>query len=169
VRLRLGISSCLLGEPVRYNGAHKLAPWLDELAPDVEWVSVCPEVEAGMGVPREPVRLERAGGGSRMIGNSSAVDYTSRMHAWAARRLDALTARGISGYVLKKDSPSCGAEGVPLHDDGIPVNREGRGLFAAALLARLPDLPVTEEDRLMDAAGRDAFLSKCRAYARRHG
>lgn len=154
---------------MRYNGAHKLVPWLDALAPHVEWVSVCPEVESGMGVPREPVRLERTADGTRMIGISSAVDYTPRMQTWAAARIDALVTSGICGYVLKKDSPSCGVDGVRLYEDGVAVSDDGRGLFAAALLERLPDLPVTEEDRLDDPQAREAFLADCRAYAQRHG
>lgn len=166
-RLRIGISSCLLGEPVRYNGAHKLASWLDALVPEVEWISVCPEVESGMGVPREPVRLERSDSGARMIGISSAVDYTSRMNTWAALRIDALVAAGLCGYVLKKDSPSCGLARVPLHEDGVAVDR-GRGLFAAALLDRLGDLPIEEEDTLADPRARADFLARCRAYAATH-
>lgn len=166
--VRIGISACLLGEPVRYNGAHKLAPWLDALAAHVEWISVCPEVESGMGVPREPVRLELATAGPRMIGNFSAVDYTTRMATWAEARLEGLLSAKICGYVLKKDSPSCGVSAVALFRDGLLVNRDGRGLFAAALLARVPDLPVVEEDALADADGRVAFLERCRAYARRH-
>ncbi len=166
-RLRIGISSCLLGEPVRYNGAHKLVSWLDALAAEVEWISVCPEVESGMGVPREPVRLERTPSGTRMIGISSAVDYTSRMNTWAAARIDALAAAGSCGYVLKKDSPSCGLAGVPLHDDGAVIDR-GSGLFATALRKRLGDLPIQEEDTLADPRARADFLARCRAYAVRH-
>src|SRR5512145_1619566 len=110
--VRIGVSSCLLGERVRYNAEHKRAAWLDAMTPHVEWVPVCPEVEVGMGVPREPVRLERTGAGTRIVTVGTRVDHTPAMRAWAAPRIEALVADGICGYVLKKDSPSCGLAGV---------------------------------------------------------
>lgn len=163
IRLPLGISSCLLGERVRYNGEHKLAAYLRDLDPHVEWIPVCPEVEIGMGVPREPVRLEKKSGAIRMIATQSRVDYTDKMREWAGRRIDALVAEGICGYVLKKDSPSCGASTVKVYGEN-GVDPRGRGLFAAALLERLPRLPVEEEDRLADPKVRQEFLERCRAY-----
>src|SRR3954463_8831456 len=111
--IRLGISACLLGQEVRFDGGHKKDAFLTEvLAPHVEWVPVCPEVEVGMGTPRETLRLVRGGGGVRMITTRTAVDYTDAMHTWSAGRVEALAREDLDGYVLKKDSPSCGMERV---------------------------------------------------------
>jgi uncharacterized protein YbbK (DUF523 family) len=170
--LRIGVSACLLGQKVRYDGRHKLdAPLLDELAPFVTFVPVCPEVEVGMGVPREPVRLVRGEHGrTLMIGGDSGADWTERMDALAARRVEELAVVGIAGFVLKARSPSCGLAGVELHDAGAPAQappaREGVGLFARALLARLPGLPIEEDERLHDERARTAFLERASAYAR---
>ena len=162
--LRIGISSCLLGENVRYNGEHKRASWLEAMAPHVQWVSVCPEVEAGMGVPREPVRLERRDGETRMVAVDSGIDHTASLRAWAARRIRALINERICGCVLKKDSPSCGLTSVKIFQDGMPVRADGRGLFAGALAARMPGLPVIEEEGLADAGARAEFLARCAEY-----
>ncbi|HSN89273.1 MAG TPA: DUF523 domain-containing protein, partial [Thermoanaerobaculia bacterium] len=109
-RVRIGISSCLLGQEVRYNGGHKRDSFLtDTFGQFVEWVSVCPEVEIGMGTPRPPIRLERAGeGGVRLVMPSTGGDYTEAMRSYAERRVSELAALSLDGYVLKKDSPSCG-------------------------------------------------------------
>ena len=165
-RVKVGISSCLLGEEVRYNGAHKRADHLGALSQYVDWISVCPEVEIGMGVPREPVQLERVGGGLRMMSVRTRIDYTDRMTRWAERRVRELAAEGICGYVLKKDSPSCGVSSVTIYEDGRPVDPQGRGLFAAVLLSHMRELPVEEEHRLADPVTRDEFLKKCFAYRR---
>ena len=162
--VRVGISACLLGERVRYDGEHKRAAWLDDMARRVEWVPVCPEVEVGMGVPREPVRLERTAAGARMVAVQTRVDHTDAMQAWAARRIEALAAERICGYVLKKDSPSCGLGSVKVFDRGGAVRPDGRGLFADALVRALPGLPVIEEDALDRARTRVEFLARCATY-----
>jgi uncharacterized protein YbgA (DUF1722 family)/uncharacterized protein YbbK (DUF523 family) len=164
---RLGISSCLLGEEVRFDGGHKRDPFLtDVLSPHVEWVRVCPEVEVGMGTPRETLRLVRAeGGGIRMLTTRTGIDHTQAMNEWSKQRLDELAAERLSGYVLKKDSPSCGMERVKVYGGGMP-ERSGRGLFAAALLARLPNLPVEEEGRLSDPRLRENFIERVFACLR---
>lgn len=168
--LRIGVSACLLGNEVRYDGEHKRDAFLaDELAPFVTWVPVCPEVEVGMGVPREPVRLARGPRGrTLMLGVDSGADWTARMNALAARRVEALAGQELSGFVLKARSPSCGMERVKLHDAAgqKPPRHEGVGLFARALLERLPNLPVEEEGRLHDARLRDNFIERVFAYAR---
>jgi FdhD protein len=164
VELTIGISSCLLGERVRYNGDHKRAGWLEALEGRVRWVPVCPEVEVGMGVPREPVRLVRGGGGSRMLTVGSGIDHTGAMRRFAAGRIEALARDGICGYVLKKDSPSCGLTSVRVFDDDTVARTDGRGLFAEELVARMPGLPVVEEDALGDDEGRRAFLARCERY-----
>ena len=171
--IRVGISSCLLGAAVRYDGQHKRNDFLvDELGPLVEWVPVCPEVEVGMGVPRESVRLVRgATGATRMLGNQTGDDWTARMEAFAARRVDELARLELSGYVLKSRSPSCGMEHVDLFSNRDPDNqpvRAGVGLFAAALLRRFPNLPVEEEGRLADPRLRENFIERLFAYHRLH-
>src|SRR4026209_2097414 len=108
---RLGVSACLLGDEVRYDGGHKRnVTLIDVIGPQVELVPVCPEVEVGMGTPREPLELVRDERGLRMITVTTRVDYTDRMNDWAERRVRELERSGIDGYVLKSGSPSCGLE-----------------------------------------------------------
>jgi uncharacterized protein YbgA (DUF1722 family)/uncharacterized protein YbbK (DUF523 family) len=166
-KLRVGISSCLLGAEVRYDGGHKRDRFLtDQLGPFVEWVPVCPEAELGMGIPREAVHLVRAGKRLRMVGTRSGRDWTDAMEAFSLARVRALAKLELCGYVLKKDSPSCGMERVRVRDGSGPVRRDGRGLFAAALLAALPALPVEEEGRLQDPALRENWIERVFAYRR---
>jgi len=164
--VRVGISQCLLGAPVRYDGGHRKHAWLAEvLARHVTWVIVCPEVEAGMGTPREPVRLEGPATAPRMIGVDSRRDHTAVMRAFARRRVRELAREELSGYVLKARSPSCGPSGVPRFrgaDDANP--RPGRGLFAHELMRRFPLLPVTEEAALDLPEARAAFVLRVFAY-----
>jgi uncharacterized protein YbbK (DUF523 family) len=165
--VRVGISSCLLGERVRYDGAHKRDRFLtEELGRHVEFVPLCPEVELGLGVPRPPLHLERHGQGVRMLVTASGEDLTTRMRSWAGRAAERIAATRLDGYVLKKSSPSCGVEGVKVYkEDGSPAP-SGRGLFAAALIERLPLLPVEEEGRLRDARLREQFVTRVFARAR---
>ena len=166
--LRIGISSCLLGDGVRFDGGHKRDAFLTEtLAPFVEWVRVCPEVEVGMGIPRETLRLVRVGGDTRMITTRTAVDYTDSMRAYAARRTSELESENLRGYVLKKDSPSCGMERVKVYDPaGTAPVRTGVGLYAALLKTRFPALPIEEEGRLQDPVLRENFIERVFAYDR---
>jgi uncharacterized protein YbbK (DUF523 family) len=165
-RLRIGISSCLLGQNVRYDGGHKREPSLAQLfGPDVEWVPVCPEVEVGMGTPREALQLTRDGTRVRMLTVETRVDYTDIMNEWAKQRVAALAALNLDAYVLKSRSPSCGKDGVAVLDPAAGIT-EGRGLFAEALIAALPDLPVEEEAGLRDPAARERFVSRVLAYHR---
>ncbi|MDE3156245.1 MAG: DUF1722 domain-containing protein [Acidobacteriota bacterium] len=165
--MRIGISACLLGEQVRFDGGHKRDGFLvDTLGKYVEWVPVCPEVEVGMGTPREAVRLVGRPDALQMLGVRSGADHTEAMVRYARRRVEALAAVDLCGYVLKKDSPSCGMERVKIYGaHGMPA-RQGRGLFASALLARLPDLPVEEEGRLSDPRLRENFIERIFAYRR---
>ena len=164
---RIGISACLLGQEVRHDGGHKRDRLLVELlGPLVEWVPVCPEVEMGMGVPRESVRLLRRGGDLRMVAERSGTDHTDAMRAFSAWRVAELARLDLCGYVFKQGSPSCGAEGVPIHGAQGSPGDTGRGLFAAALIEALPDLPVEEEGRLHDPALRERFLERAFAYRR---
>jgi uncharacterized protein YbgA (DUF1722 family)/uncharacterized protein YbbK (DUF523 family) len=134
--------------------------------PYVEYVPVCPEVEMGLGTPRETLRLVRQPEGLRMITTRTAVDHTEGMQRWARRRLDALEREDLSGYVLKKDSPSCGMERVKTYGAAMMPARDGRGIFATALLDRFPLLPVEEEGRLTDPTLRENFIERVFAYRR---
>ena len=165
-RLRVGISSCLLGQKVRYDGGHKRDDFVvDTLARFVTYVPVCPEVELGLGTPREPIRLEKHAGEIRLRGVRSEVDHTEAMRRYADARLDALEKEDLEGYILKKDSPSCGMERVKVIGRGGMPAKEGRGLFAERLMERLPLLPVEEEGRLNDPVLRRSFV--VRLYAGR--
>jgi len=165
--VRVGISSCLLGDRVRFDGGHKRDAFLVEtFGAYVEWVPVCPEVECGLGTPRESMRLVRAREGVRLVTVKSGDDLTDRVERFAVRRAAALEADGLSGYVLKKDSPTCGMERVKVYNaHGVPT-RSGRGLFAAALRDRFPRLPVEEEGRLSDPVLRENFVERVFAYRR---
>jgi uncharacterized protein YbbK (DUF523 family) len=164
----VGISACLLGEEVRFDGGHKRDDAIIEtLGRVVEWVPVCPEVEAGFGTPREPMNLVRTQDGLRLITVDTARDLTAPFEAYAKRRLSELAFEDLSGYVLKKDSPSCGLEGVKIYDAHGIADRSGRGRFAAALIERFPDLPVEDESRLSDSRLRQEFLERVLAYHHR--
>jgi uncharacterized protein YbgA (DUF1722 family)/uncharacterized protein YbbK (DUF523 family) len=167
-KLRLGVSACLLGRKVRYDGQHKRDPFLvDVLGEFVEWVPVCPEQELGLGVPREPIRLVGAPDARRLVGERSGADHTEAMRRLAEDRVRELATLDLDGYVTKKDSPSCGMERVRVHSGrGGPPRRDGVGAFAAVLRARLPLLPVEEEGRLQDPALRESFVERIFAYAR---
>lgn len=165
-RLRIGVSACLLGQEVRYDGGHKREPFLIDLfGRDVEWVPVCPEVEIGLGTPRPAMRLVRIGGDTRMVTPETGADHTQAMRDYAERRVRELMGERLAGYIFKKDSPSCGMERVKLYPaEGGEAVREARGLFAETLMRLWPDLPVEEEGRLHDPILRESFVA--RVFAR---
>ena len=164
--IRIGVSTCLLGEHVRFDGGHKRDPFLVEtFGRYVEWVPVCPEVEAGLGVPRESMHLRRIADDVRLVTTKTGIDHTEAMRRYAARRVAALSAHDLCGYVLKKNSPSCGMERVKIYGRSGPV-ASGRGLFAEALLQAFPHLPVEEEGRLNDPRLRENFVERVFAYRR---
>lgn len=178
-RPRIGISACLLGQPVRFDSGHKRDPFLVEtFGQHVEWVAVCPEVEAGFGTPRESMRLvltrpqERARGERfdpariALVLNKQGVDVTDRLASYSRRKVEKLAHANLSGFVLKKDSPSCGMDRVKVYTPGGPGERAGRGLFAEALMQRLPHLPVEEEGRLGDPRLRENFVERVFAHMR---
>src|SRR6185369_3700090 len=147
VRPRVGVSSCLLGEEVRFNGGHKRYRFLtDELGPHVDWVPYCPEVSIGLGTPREPIRLTADG---RLVNRSGTADHTEAMAALP------LPDGGLDGYVFKAKSPSCGIRAIPRYgEDGTGARHDGRGL------------DVEDEGRLNDAGLREAFCERIFATAR---
>src|SRR5919108_3968733 len=157
-RPRVGVSSCLLGEEVRFNGGHKRHRFLtDQLARYVDWVPYCPEVSIGLGTPREPIRLTADG---RLVNRGGTADHTALM---TALPLPA----GLDGYVFKAKSPSCGIRAIPRYGaDGSALDRSGRGLYAARVLSAFPLLAVEDEARLDDAVLRAAFCERIFAAAR---
>ena len=161
------MSACLLGTPVRFDGGHKRDTFLTEaLARFVDWVPVCPEEEAGLGTPREAMRLVHHGAVERLVAVHTKRDLTDPLTSFAAARVPRLTAMNLDGFVLKKDSPSCGLTRVKVYSGpGVPA-RTGRGLFAAALCAALPTLPVEDEGRLHDPAMREHFIERVYAFRR---
>lgn len=168
--LRLGISACLLGEKVRFDGGHKRDPFLVEtFGRFVDWVPVCPEEEAGFGTPRPAMRLvadPADGGPIRLLTVRGGADLTAPMAALVRARVPELAVLDLDGYVLKKDSPSCGLMRVKVYGPDGPGVRNGRGMFAAALCDALPLLPVEEEGRLGDPRLRENFIERVFAYRR---
>ena len=165
--LRLGISRCLLGEPVRYDGGHKLDHFLvDVLGQHVEWVPVCPEVEAGFGTPREAMRLVDDVAEPRLLTVRSHHDYTGRMRRYAKTRVREFQAWNLSGYVFKKDSPSCGTRRVRVYARDGRLLGTGKGLFAEAFQRAFPLTPIEEEGRLRDQGLRENFIERVFGYHR---
>ena len=164
--IRIGISSCLLGEEVRYDGGHKRAEFLLEaFGQSVEWVPVCPEVEAGFGTPREAVQLSRDDRAIRLVTVTTRRDLTAPMDEFIHRRLPELAVEELSGYILKANSPSCGPGQVKVFDrHGVTVVDAGRGLFAEALIREFPALPVGDEGRLADPRLLEEFIRRVFAY-----
>ena len=148
----VGVSSCLLGEKVRYDGSDRQMPWLKgEFPQGFTPVPVCPEVEVGMGVPRETVALRQGSSKVRMIASKSGIDHTQAMESWAHQRTRELSTEPLSGFILKSRSPSCGVEDVPI-EGGEP----GSGLFARALREFDRWLPRVTEETLGDRQERGA-------------
>jgi uncharacterized protein YbbK (DUF523 family) len=166
VSIRVGISSCLLGESVRYDGAHRLDRCvLRHLGRHFEWVSICPEVEAGLGVPRETLSLIGDPTSPRLVFGTSGRDVTLMMTSWARERLGRLESEDLCGYVLKSGSPSCGMQRVSVHRSPTDPH-EGVGLFAGKLMRRFPRLPVEEAERLHDPSARHDFIERVYSYRR---
>jgi uncharacterized protein YbgA (DUF1722 family)/uncharacterized protein YbbK (DUF523 family) len=159
--LKIGISACLLGEKVRWNGGHALNRFVAHtLGRFVSFVPVCPEVECGLGTPRETLRLVGGVAAPRLVTSKTGIDHTDRMQAWAARRLDQLADENLCGFIFKKDSPSSGLLRVKVYNDkGQPV-KQGVGMFARAFTERYPRIPVEEEGRLNDPKLRENFIEQ---------
>lgn len=167
--IRVGISSCLLGNEVRYDGGHKLDRALrDDLDALVAWVPVCPEVEYGLPVPREALRLVGDPADPALVGSRSGVDHTAGLKAWAARRLDALAQEDLCGFVFKSRSPSSGLRGIAVYGrSGGVFSNAGVGIFARAFVERFPRVPVEDDARLGDSALRARFIERLMLFARR--
>lgn len=160
--IRLGVSACLLGQPVRFDGGHKHDRWITgELGKYVEFVPVCPEVEAGFGVPRESMRLVGDPESPRLMTTRSGQDFTQRMTDWARRRAAELSTENLCGFIFKSQSPSSGMSRVKVYSEkgGMAVHK-GVGVFARAFMERFPLLPVEEDGRLNDARLRENFIER---------
>ncbi|NIS60618.1 MAG: DUF1722 domain-containing protein [Proteobacteria bacterium] len=165
--IKLGISSCLLGERVRWNGTHKLDRFLtDTLGKFVQYVPVCPEVECGLDVPREPLRQVGDPDSPRLITSRTKIDYTDQMIQWARKRVMELEKEDLCGFIFKSRSPSSGMERVKVYNEkGIPV-KKGVGMFARAFMAHFPLIPVEEDGRLHDPNLRENFIERIFAFKR---
>ena len=165
--LRLGISHCLLGEKVRFDGGHKRDDFLTEvLGRYVEWVPVCPEVEARLGTPREAMRLVGKPQYPRLMTIKSGTDHTGALETMARNRIEGLKNLHLSGYVFKKGSPSCGIKRVRIYNGHGMSSRNGVGLFARAFIEQFPLIPVEEEGRLCDPTLRENFIERVFCYRR---
>jgi uncharacterized protein YbgA (DUF1722 family)/uncharacterized protein YbbK (DUF523 family) len=166
-KIKVGVSSCLLGEKVRWNGDHKQDLFVKNLLGQFfEWVPTCPEVEIGMGIPRETVQLTGDPKAPRMVGNTSGTDWTTRMNRYSKKRSAELGTMNLCGYIFKNRSPSCGIARIKVYgDDGNPIPN-GRGLFANAFMQQYPLIPVEDEGRLHDARIRENFITRVFAYHR---
>ncbi|MCB1867135.1 MAG: DUF1722 domain-containing protein [Gammaproteobacteria bacterium] len=165
-KIRVGVSSCLLGQEVRFDGGHKRDNYLTgTLSGYFDFIPFCPEAAVGLGIPRQPIRLVRRGEEIRAVGvRTPELDPTDQLAAFAERTARQLGE--ISGYILKKDSPSCGMERVKIYNDKGMPERKGVGIYAGVLMQRLPLLPVEEEGRLGDAVLRENFIERVFVYHR---
>jgi uncharacterized protein YbbK (DUF523 family)/uncharacterized protein YbgA (DUF1722 family) len=164
--VRVGVSSCLLGQNVRYDGGHKADPVVQALGRLFRWIPVCPEMEVGMGTPREPVVLVDRKGKPRMVSTESGTDWTSAMYEFATGHMARFVQQNLRGFVLKSKSPSCALEDLPIYGpDGTPVDT-GRGLFAQVLVYRMPLLPVEEERQLHELDRAASFVDEVLGYDR---
>jgi uncharacterized protein YbgA (DUF1722 family)/uncharacterized protein YbbK (DUF523 family) len=167
MKIPIGVSACLLGAPVRFDGGHKRDRFIDEqLRRCFDFIPMCPEMAIGLGAPRQPIRLVAAPGGARAVGTrDDKLDVTDRLRSYG-REVANGAARDLCGFIFKKGSPSCGMQRVRVYDaHGIP-HADGSGLFAAEIMRARPLLPVEEEGRLNDPALREHFITRVYIYAR---
>lgn len=159
--LKLGVSACLLGQNVRYDGGHQLDRWIrDTLGAFVTFTPVCPEVESGLPIPREAMRLTGNVEYPRLVGTQSGRDYTQLMQDFCARRVGELEQEDLCGFIFKSKSPSSGMERVKVYNDAGMPEQKGVGFFAREFMKRFPLLPCEEDGRLHDAVLRENFLER---------
>ncbi|MCU0600222.1 MAG: DUF523 and DUF1722 domain-containing protein [Desulfobacterales bacterium] len=158
-KIKIGVSACLIGENVRWNGGHKWDHFLtDTLGQYVEYVPVCPEVECGLGIPRETLRLVGDADAPRLVTTRTNIDHTERMQNWAGERLKRLEAEDLCGFIFKSDSPSSGMMRVKVYNNKGMPEKKGIGIFARAFMEKFPAIPVEEEGRLHDPKLRENFI-----------
>ncbi|MDA0739343.1 MAG: DUF523 and DUF1722 domain-containing protein [Nitrospirae bacterium] len=165
--LRIGISRCLLGDEVRFDGGHKRDRFLtDTFSQFVEWVPVCPEYEAGLGIPREAMRLVGSSSDPTLLTIKTKKDHTSLLKKYSQKKVQELGTMNLDGFVFKKDSPSCGVHRVRIYNDHGMPNPHGRGLFAQRFIENNPLIPVEEDGRLNDPILRENFVERVFCYQR---
>ena len=165
--VKIGISACLLGEKVRYDGGHKHDRLItDILGRYLEFVPVCPEVECGLGTPREAMHLSGDPDDPHLVTIKTGVDHTERMKSWAAKKVEKLEREDLRGFIFKSKSPSSGMERVKVYGEGHKVYQNGIGMFAQAFMEHFPLLPVEEDGRLHDIALRENFIESIFVYQR---
>ena len=167
-KIRIGVSSCLIGEKVRWNGDHKQDRYVREiLSRYFEYIPVCPEVEVGMGVPRETVALYGDPEKPSMISKKTQTDWTKPMEKYIKSRINTLSADDLCGYIFKSKSPSCGMGRVPLYSEfGSHKVKHGPGMFANAFINSFPLVPTEEEGRLNDPRIRENFIVRVFSFKR---
>ena len=166
-KIKLGISTCLLGEPVRYDGSHKLDRFLkDTLGQYVDYVPVCPEVECGLGTPRESMRLEGEPGALRLITTRTKKDLTDPMLVWSSQKVQELESQDLCGFIFKSNSPSSGMERIRVLDPHGVTRKTGIGIFAGVFIKTFPLIPVEDEGRLHDPGIRENFIERIFALRR---
>ncbi|SHO49252.1 YbgA family protein [Desulfopila aestuarii] len=166
-KIRLGISSCLLGNPVRFDGGHKHDRFLtDTLGRYADYIPVCPEVECGMPIPREALRLVGTPEAPRLVTSRTNIDHTEQMQQWAEKRLRLLAEEQLDGFIFKSRSPSSGMERVKVYTNKGMPEKNGIGIFARAFMERFPNLPVEEEGRLHDPILRENFIERIFVHRR---
>ena len=167
LRIKVGVSSCLLGEKVRFDGGHKRHSYTaDTLEPYFNFISICPEVECGLPIPRESIHLWGNPTAPLLLTVRTKHDLTSQMHLWCDTQIQNLGQQGLRGYIFKKSSPSCGLFRVKVYQEKGPPTTTGSGLFAHAIVKAFPLLPLEEEGRLADASLRENFIERVFAYDR---
>ena len=157
--IRIGISSCLLGENVRYDGGNRLDRFLtDTFGQYVQYVSVCPEVECGLGIPRESMHLRGVPESPRLVTTRTGIDRTDHLVKWARKRVKELKSEDLSGFIFKSRSPSCGMECVEVFQENGQPGKPGVGIFARIFMENFPHVPVEDEGRMSDPDLREKFI-----------
>jgi uncharacterized protein YbgA (DUF1722 family)/uncharacterized protein YbbK (DUF523 family) len=166
-KIRLGISTCLLGENVRYDGSHQLDRFLNgTLGKYVTWYPVCPEVECGLPVPREAMRLVGEPDSPRLMTRKTGIDHTEKMNSWIRKKLKAMAGEDLCGFIFKSKSPSSGYSGVKVYSSDGKSPKKGMGMFALAYIDCFPTIPVEDEGRLHDEEIRENFIERVFAFWR---
>ena len=165
--MKIGVSSCLLGNQVRYDGGHQLNRYIsDTLGRHMQFVPVCPEVECGLSTPREAMRLVGDPDNPRLVTRRSGIDHTDRMQRWIASRLRDLEKEDLRGFIFKKNSPSSGLMRVKVYNEKGMPQKTGSGMFAKAFTEHFPYIPVEEDGRLNDPKLRENFIERIFALKR---
>ena len=166
-KIKVGVSSCLLGENVRYDGGHKHDRFITEtLGPYFEWVPVCPEVEYGLPVPREAMHLSGDASSPRLVTIKTGIDHTDGMRRWSEKKLKQLEKEGLCGFIFKARSPSSGIYGIKVYtSSGMPAGKS-EGIFGGAFRRSFPLIPVLDDGRLHDPDLRENFIEKIFVYKR---